>query len=72
MKMKKLFGMPVFWTAVLGVASLGVTILFQYLNYKSSKQNEDRRTVAYEKALNDRNRVVANYFNVNPSDINAN
>ena len=72
MKMKKLFGMPVFWTAVLGVASLGVTILFQYLNYKSSKKNEDRRTEAYEKALNDRNRVVANYFNVNPSDINAN
>ena len=72
MKMKKLFGMPVFWTAVLGVASLGVTIIFQYLNYKSSKRNEDRRTEAYEKALNDRNRVVANYFNVNPSDINAN
>ena len=48
MKMKKLFGMPVFWTAVLGVATLGVTILFQYLNYKSSKQNEDRRTKAYE------------------------
>ena len=72
MKMKKLFGMPVFGTPALGVASLGVTILFQYLNYKSSKQNEDRRTEAYEKALNDRNRVVANYFNVNPSDINAN
>ena len=72
MKMKKLFGMPVFWTAVLGVASLGVTILFQYLNYKSSKQNEDRRTEADEKALNDRNRVVANYFNINPNNIQAN
>ena len=72
MKMKKLFGMPVFWTAVLGVASLGVTIFFQNLKYKSSKQNEDRRTEAYEKALNDRNRVVANYFNINPNNIQAN
>lgn len=72
MKMKKLCGMPVFWTAVLGVLTLGATIMFQYLTYKSNKQNEDRRTKAYEKALNDPNRVVANYFNVNPSDIQAN